>query len=180
VLDNVCQGKEFTVNSAPKGKNQVGPWITFSNWYPSGNSGWTQMQFPDRKEGIIDSAYWPIPSGDAFAVQPEELVVVLARNFCPQKLTAKADKIKRLRGGILTYVAQVITQIDTARADNPASPDWTARAARQGEAMGRIKSTLSGWKPTEWRVADGRLHLRRRICTRNRWIAGWYGRIRAS
>ena len=75
------------------------------------------MKFPDRKEGIFDSAYWPIPFGDAFAVQPVELVVVLARNFCPQKLTAKADKIKGLRGGILTYVAQASPQIDTARAE---------------------------------------------------------------
>jgi hypothetical protein len=55
-------------------------------------------------------------------------------------------ELKGLRGGILRYVAQAITQIDTARADNPVSPDWTARAARQGEANGRIKSTLSGWK----------------------------------
>jgi len=68
------------------------------------------MQFSDRKEGIFVSAYWTIPYGDAFAVQPAELVVVLAKNFCPQKLTAKA--------------------------------------ARQGEAKGRIKSTLSGWKPS--------------------------------
>jgi hypothetical protein len=48
------------------------------------------MQFPDLNEVIFDSASWPIPSGDAFAVQPAELVVVLARNFYLQKLTAGA------------------------------------------------------------------------------------------
>jgi hypothetical protein len=52
--------------------------------------------------------------------------------FCPgkklllYKLTAKADKIKGLLGGVHWYAAQASPRIDAAKADNPASSDWTA------------------------------------------------------
>lgn len=53
---------------------------------------WNTRQIPDRKKGIFDSSCCPIPSGGAFEVQPAELVVVLASNFCLQKLTPQAAR----------------------------------------------------------------------------------------
>ena len=67
--------------------------------FPSGKSGWEQMQFPDRKRGFFCSG-------------KKLLLAKVDSVGCPTGETYGRVKTKGLRGGVPRYVAQASPQVD--------------------------------------------------------------------